>query len=272
VTVELNADGANAAQVPELQLPVGNSAQVFAEPAQAQESFDGGRPHARITRKFSIVPAQAGTLHIPGPRMAWWDVRASVARTASLPDLNLQVAPGVDGFGNAPAQVARVEDTDRGGRDWIRVPGVQGEVRPWAAAAVLFAALWLLTLMWGLHRRPGAGGNDAHARQPARVPPPTASTRTLRDFRQALDTGDLGDVADILCAMAAPPVADLDALQARLDDATQRDAVAILQRARWGDGDARLARAALRSAFARGPHWRKPQANMVEPLPPLYPS
>ncbi|MGH8031073.1 MAG: BatD family protein, partial [Luteimonas sp.] len=92
VVVEANADGANAAQLPDLQLPAIDGAQVFADPPRSDERLDGARPSVRLTRKFSIVPARAGALRIPGPRIAWWDVRAAAARTASVPDLDLQVA------------------------------------------------------------------------------------------------------------------------------------------------------------------------------------
>src|SRR5690606_12529416 len=97
VTIEARADGATASQLPEVELPAVDGAQVFAEPAQTAGTCANGRPQVTVTRKFSIVPSRAGALRIPGPRIAWWDVRAGAARTASLPDVQLQVAPGVAG-------------------------------------------------------------------------------------------------------------------------------------------------------------------------------
>jgi hypothetical protein len=266
VTVEATADGATAAQLPELQLPSIPGAQVFADPPQSDETFVDGRPQVKLVRRFSIVPAQAGALRIAGPKLPWWDVRAGSARTASLPDIEIHVAPGANGPGAAPA--APTAATDAGdGRGWMRVPGVQGEVRPWAFAAVVFALLWLITFMWGLHRHPQAlpAATDGSASGKA---PPAASPMLLK---RALDNGDLGDVADALRAMAVPPVSDLDALKLRLADARQRDAVDALQRARWGDGDGTVARTALRAAFRHGPQWREPVAAQASPLPPLYP-
>jgi len=274
VTVEATADGASGAQMPELQLQVGDGAQMFAEPAQTDETFENGRPQVKVTRRFSIVPAREGALRVPGPRLAWWDVRAGIARTASLPDLNLQVARGTNGFGAAPAASAvpgrnasapGAQEDD----DWIRVPGVQGPVRPWALGTVIFAALWLVTLAWGLHRRDDASVAKAPGDLPAGPLP--AGSPTLRELRQVLDTGDLADVADALCAMARPPVADLDALCARLDDPAQVAAVGQLQRARWADGDGSTARASLRQAFKSGPRWRHGDIEAKEPLAPLYP-
>jgi hypothetical protein len=269
VTVEATADGATAAQIPELQLPVADGAQVFADPAQHDETFTDGRPQVRMVRKFSIVPARAGTLRISGPRMSWWDVRAGIARTASLADINVQVAPGANGLGATPVPTTGGEATPvQSGDGGIRVPGVQGEVRPWALATVVFAALWLVTLMWGLHRR-APQTVAAVDRQPQQTGSTSAS---LPDLKRALDRGDLGEVADVLCAMTSPPVADLDALRPRLEDSSQVAAIDALQRARWSDGDGVAARTALREAFKRGPRWRAGQNKIVdEPLPPLYP-
>ena len=54
-------------------------------------------------------------------------------------------------------------------------------------------------------------------------------------------------------------------------DRAQIEALSQLERALWGDGDAGAARAAVRGAFAKGPHWRARQATAKPLLPPLYP-
>ena len=267
VTIEARADGATAAQFPEIELPSIDGAQVFAEPAQIDETFDDGRPSVKVTRKFSIVPSRSGALHIPGPRIAWWDVRAATARTASLPDLQLQVRPGVPG-GNAPdaSPVATGRDVGVDGGDGaLRLPGTDGGARIWAWATAGFALLWLVTLTWALQRRPLAGvQRDTH-------PEPSKAGASVRDLRRVLDSGDFGEVAEVLCAIPDPPAADLDAVRERLADDAQREAVAQLQRARWGDGDGPAARAGLRAAFADGPRWQQQGNAEATPLPPLYP-
>jgi hypothetical protein len=267
VTVEARADGATAAQFPAIELPAVDGAQVFAEPAQADETFEDGRPQVVVTRKFSIVPSRAGALRIPGPRIAWWDVRAATARTASLPDLRLQVAPGAKGSAADSASPPRAAAAPAGGG--AHLPGVQGDARIWAWATAAFALLWLATLVWALQHRGASPSQRNVARPgPAGAPPARAGHGGLK---RALDAGDLGDVAEALCALADPPAADLDAVRERLADEAQREAVARLQRARWGGGDGTAARAALRSAFADGPRWRERDAGEAEPLPPLYP-
>jgi hypothetical protein len=133
-------------------------------------------------------------------------------------------------------------------------------------AALLFAALWLFTLVWGLHR-----GDAAKIATKSQDDAPSTPPSGHVDLKRLIDRGDLGDVADALCALAHPPARDLDEVRARLDDADQRDAVDELQRARWGGGSAITARERLRRAFAKGPSWRSIPARTVSPLPPLYP-
>ena len=271
VVVEATIDGAGAASVPALELSAGDGAQVFAEPPQVDERLRDGRPQATVTRRFSIVPARAGTLRIEGPSLPWWDVRADAARIASLPALEIDVAPGQGAFASPPPDAAPPQGgaagagTAQRGSDWIRVPGVQGEARPWAVVAVGFALLWLVTLAWGLGRKPATGAATVRAMH-AETPKSAAA------LRRALDAGDLGDVLEALRGLA-PDRATHGGWRAWLADPAQRDAVALMEQARWGHGDPVVARAAARKAFARGPRWRgaKAGASPPEPLPPLYP-
>ncbi|WP_421569392.1 BatD family protein, partial [Stenotrophomonas sp. PD6] len=163
VVVEAVADGATHAQFPELpSLDVGSGAQVFPEPPQYDETFNGGTPRLTLTRRYSIVPRQAGTLVVPGPRLAWWDVKAGQARMATLPDLTLAVAAGVPG--STPPPVALDTTAALPGAnpaapsDAVVVPALRGQPWGWIAAAAGFALLWLLTLAWAWRRRRVAPG------------------------------------------------------------------------------------------------------------------
>lgn len=260
VVVEATADGAAGTQIPELQLPVGAGAQVFAEPPQVDETFDNGRLRTRVVRRFSVVPADEGALHIPGVRLGWWDVNAGIARTASLPDLQWRVAAGaVDDAGMQPMAVAATATAG-------------ASVGWWKWLAGQFALLWLATLAWMFRnhavfrrlRKPMEHSSPAVAgHHPVSI--------TSRQWLQLLQAGDLGEVADALCAMTRPAASDLDALSQRLDDAGQRHAVASLQRARWGDGDPAEARVLLRDAFADGVKLKPTASPNDATLPPLYP-
>lgn len=272
LVVEAVAQGATRAQFPELLAPVMPGAQVFADPPQYDESFVDGTPQLKLTRRYSIVPNAAGALTVPGLKMPWWDVRNGDARVASLPDLALEVEPGTGGFATGSLPSADGFADDGVEATAIRLPA-KSPLLPtaaWMGFAIGFALLWGLTLVWALRRRRHAAaspglpmGRDVQA----------AATHTQADLKRALDTGTLDEVAETLCGMAKPPVAEQDELVARLAEPAQRSAVEQLRRARWADGDAVHARKALREAFRDGPVWLAgPDAMPVKGLlPPLYP-
>ena len=276
LTIETTVVGATQAQLPELPTPSIPGAQVFAEPPQFDERFVGGMPQVTLTRRYSVVPSQAGRLVVPGTAMAWWDVRAGAARRATLPDLTLPVVVGTGSPSSVPvAGAARGTATlPAGPDDDILLEGerrVPSHLWPWLAAG--FAVLWLIRLLWALTRRAAtSSGPRARVHAQAGAPVTAPATHTAADLKRALDAGELDDIEDVLRGMARPAAVDLDDLHRRLATASQRGAVELLRRARWAGGDAAQARAALREAFRGGPRWRTADTGDVqEPLPPLYP-
>lgn len=277
LVVEVTADGAMAAQMPDLALPAMTAVQVFADPVKSDESLASGRPRVKQVRRFALVPTAPGLLRVPAVEVAWWDAAAGRARTARLPPLQLDVAPATTDGAAAAAAASRGDNDAAVGaaattgstpsRPWLR--------NPWIAAAVVFAGLWLLTLLWALGRRNARPVTTSNKGGPPPVPSgghahvPAADAVALP---RALDTGDLGDVADALHAAAPRPCTGMDGVRMQLADPGQRHAIDLLQQARWADGDGRAARAALRSAFAQGPRWRPlPDDKENTLLPPLYP-
>jgi hypothetical protein len=259
ITVEAVADGAVAAQVPALNLQVGDEAQLFPEAVQPDERFVDGRSQVTAVRSFSVLPARDGSLRIAGPRIAWWDVQAGVARIASLPDLVLPVAPAAAAAPGLPPPGP--EQAAAPGYDWRPQRIWLWMLLPLAALGVV-SLLWIWRL-WFLQRRPAQ----------AIAPVDAAPVQDLQTWARALQRGDRAEIARLLCAMSTPPAADLDEVRARLLDPAQREAVTALQRARWGRGDPAAAIAAMRAAFAHGPRWRvlPVQVAPAMPLPPLYP-
>lgn len=269
-------DGAVGTQLPEIGLPPLQGAQVFAEPPQYDESFEDGRPRVRLTRRYSVVPRAEGSLQVPGPRIAWWDVRAGAARTSGPPAVSLAVAAGEVMPSGAAAQ-----DVDAAASPVITMVSDAGASRLWPALAALLGALWLATawLAWRLYRQQPIGLRRAGAASPASGDAPVSpqssgsAGQAQRRLMHVLQTGDPADVEAALRALSDPPVADLDTLAASLETPGQRDAVALWQRARWTGGDLPGAREALRAAFRGGASWRDApsRAPRGPDLPPLYP-
>ena len=284
VTVRLVADGAGIGQLAEPTLEVAEGdAQVFADATRSEERFVDGRLQTVLTRSFSVVPSTPGeTLVLRAPALNWWDTVGGIQRATRLPDLRLPVVSGgqtaAQGAG-AGASAADAPAPWRRGLDrrW-------GDLRAWYAddpvlrsAWTLLICSWLVVmglLLWtrlrARRRKRATSAPSRAASAPTPAPPPTLDAAALRRLFAA---GDLADIARTLCALATPPAPDLDRLRARLADPAQREAVVLLQRARWGQGDPVEARRALRDAFAEGPRWHTPPPNRREPslLPPLYP-
>jgi hypothetical protein len=191
-------------------------------------------------------------------------VRAGVARTATLPDIVLRVAPGIQGTSASNAAAATTDAVSNDATGAKESLFARWLANPWVLAAVAFAFLWLATLWWGLHRKATPA-----AAQPIASSKPETKSGPKPALAQALAKGDPEAISQALCAAANAD--DLDGVHARLDDASQRAAVEALQRARWGDGDIASALGTLREAFKRGPRWKAAGGKAKGLLPPLYP-
>lgn len=270
VIVEMTVDGANAVMLPELQIAADGPAQVFPEPPQVDETFFEDRPRTTMVREFSVVPQSTGSVRIAGPRVVWWDVKAGVARTASLPDFLWQVAPAANASATAPAAdsgnpLSGDDAEEESDGPLTRLIGDHAGL----AAIGILAVLWIATAIWAwrIWKAPQRARSAAAA---AAVP--VARGYDAFAYKRLIENGSLGEIADALCAMATPATKDLDRLRALLDDPAQRAAIDALQRARWHDGAVADARARLRAAFADGPRWRAARrGDAPSMLPPLYP-
>ena len=260
VEIELVADGATAAQVPAITLPDVPGVQAFADPPQVEEQFVEGRPRTVVRRRIALVPSRAGTQVVPGLRMAWWDAVGGQPRTAALPPLQLQVAPGArppavpDPATSAPPPAPAAADARPAA--W---PAARAFL-PVALAALVVLAAVVALVAWRRVRRPTSATAGARSEPIVRTQPPALSV--------ALRGENLGTIAQALVAEGGR---DLDALCAALADPTQVAALRALQAARWGDGDPQAAVRQLRTAFAGGLRRKHAGHGTTSMLPPLYP-
>ena len=272
IVVKLDGEGVTAAQLPEITLPAIAGAQVYPEPSSTVEQQRDGRLLAERTRRFAIVPANAGTLRMPELAVSWWDVANDRAATARLSLPAMQVLPG------AAAQTRANVATNASPRSENAPAGSPTNtiaLRGWKIATICLAALLALSLWWGWRRGRDhanahdivAHGDDAIARAPNRAP----------TLSRALALGDPSAITlALLEAVPGSPARNLGEVAQRLDDATQRDAVLAFDTARWsadGEPSAQVL-AQLRAAFAQPPRWigRTQPKRGDDVLPPLYPS
>ncbi|PNS07357.1 BatD family protein [Solilutibacter silvestris] len=267
VTLRAQADGANAAQLPELMLTADNDAQVYPEAPTVEDRDDHGRPQTVVTRRFSVVPAHPGALQLRATPIQWWNVVTDQAATAETQALTLNVAPGSGAFAVPTAADAAASPSETRWPRWLHSGFV------WSIVAAVFGLLWIVTLAL-LSRRRHVPADATRAPQ-AEAPSPNPAPLRNDDLQEALKSDDLARIAHALQRMVNPPAADLDALKTRLGSTQQVEAIESLQAALWGNGrvapDAALA--SLRQAFRDGPRWSASAAteNAESLLPPLYP-
>lgn len=254
VDVEVVADGATAAQLPAIEWTAVEGVQVLAEPAQVDEQLVNGRPQTTVRRRFALLPSKAGTWVLTGPQLPWWDAEQGVARVAALPPLTLQVKVGVGG-----ATATALRPMTGGAAAPATAPSATVTPRDanwgWWLLAVLLAA-GLCGWRW---QRQTVATSDVRAA----VKVPT--------LQQGLQRGNLTDIARALCAAAEVPEGDLERVVRRLESVQQAAAVGLLQSTSWGQGDAAVALAALRTAFTAAPTWKQTNQRAQSLLPPLYP-
>lgn len=268
VVVHEDGVGVSAAQLPEIVLPTIAGAQVYPEPSTTRQSVDGGELHAQRSRRFAIVPAQAGALRLPEITLPWWDVgadRAAVARLA-LPTLHVEA-----GAASAAASGTPSAATAASAANGTAAAAPAASLQHWQIATAALGVLCLLALVWGWWRGVGGRGQAVPAGEPLPVSP-AASPR----LAEALASGDAAQIARALCEAApGPRSTQLAQIAQRLADPEQRRAVLDFEATRWqGDGKASpAALAALHVAFAGGARWAAAPASAAtpDPLPPLYP-
>lgn len=262
LTLRLRADGLAGEQLPDIDLPEIEGAQVYPEAPQFLERVRDGRPQLEWTRRFALVVNRPGELTLPPLQLGWWSLAEDSERQAELAGHALRILPagalspaptdpGIDpGPMGAPAPAPAEAAPSAGFWPWLSLALALG----WAASLG-----WLLRWRRSSVPRRGTSAGDA----------PRGDAVALR---RALASGDLEAINRALEALA-PTGQGLAGLLPALADPEQIEAVRALQAARWGQGDPALARERLGRAFRGGPRWSSPNSEADEdlPLPPHYP-
>jgi hypothetical protein len=265
LTLRLSAQGLSAEQLPELQLPAIDGAEVYPDQEASQTRDDGQWLRGERIRKFAIVPTRPGPLQIPEVALEWWNLALDRSERAVLPARSLTVAGAAAAVAPpeqaaAPATAAAEAEPGTTRWDWR-------QVSPWLAG--LFALLWLVTLL-ALWQR---------GRRAPQAAVPRAAATTVPDWRGAwrgaLERQDLAAAAHALILAAQqqqPAVRNLGDVAAQLQPEAQRAALRRLEQVLYaGQVDASLP-ADLRAAFASGPTWRRRETVPEDGgLPELYP-
>jgi hypothetical protein len=238
ITLTMIAQGLGFEQLPELDLPAIEGAEIYPDKSLTRSRENAGWVVGERTRKFAIVPKRAGTLRIPAVSLDWWDTANDKAATAQTAEITIEVA---EAAGGTPA----VATASRASAD-APVPVNGSGTTFWKIIALCSSALWLITLAAVLLQR----------RRPRVVAPPAAPvfSPTKRSFELAVSAGDATAAAQRLLAWARSeglPARHLGELAAQLDAPVQREAITLLQATLYG-GKAAALPPGLAAAFASG--------------------
>ncbi|SEO45799.1 Oxygen tolerance [Luteibacter sp. UNC138MFCol5.1] len=273
LTMRLDATGMPFEALPALSLPKLDGADVYPDKAVTGGGSSGAWVTGRRQQGFAVVPTRPGTLHIPATTLHWWNVVTDKPEVATVPAHDIEVtAAGATQASVPPSSTAGGAAAPAPAGTSAPAPAVGtrgGSTWRWLFVAVL--SLWLATLVawFVLARRRGARGV---AVEPRPKPEIVREKPAHEQFLKVAAGGDLAAVEHALlrwARIARPSIHSLGALSAALREGPQREAIAMLQRARFADGEAPGPK--LREAFAKGFDWAPSAAKGDEALPPLYP-
>jgi hypothetical protein len=280
LTLRLEAQGLAFEQLPKLELPKIDGADIYPDKPVTQDKNDGQWLYGVRERKFAIVPNRSGSLTLPPISVAWWDTAHDRAETAQLPAITLDVQPAVGNTTPAPPSVAQnapaAKIPETAGANAVPTPVVAdtAELHLWRTIAFVALVLWIATLLawivWLFAQR----RKDP---MPAPTPAPQDSMHASRAFGDACKHDDMPAVGRALLAWARqtrPELRNLGELRQAVSDSAQAAAIADLERACYGmDKSSRISAMDLARRFARGPVFGRcvADAGSSSPLPGLYP-
>ena len=269
--LHLRAEGLTAAQLPDLGALVSMPAGLKAYPDQAKldNAAAGEVVIGKRDQSIAMIADQPGKFELAPLRVSWWDTQTNQAREVTLPGRTLTILPATGGPDSTvtvptanPGAANRSSSTSTVGTVVSRVSALRD---PWLWISLLFANLWLGTLLsWILSRRA--------PKNPAALSAPKARAQ----FEAACRRNDASGARSALLAWAATawpesPPRSLAALARRMTD--DRISALLLQLGRALYRGAPWDGAALATAITELP----PKGNTAgggnshgEGLAPLY--
>lgn len=273
-TVRMKAQGLGYEQLPELDFPLLDGAEIYPDKSQVVTRDDGTWLFGERVRKFAVVPTRPGRLELPEIRVRWWNTAAGEPATAVLPARVVDVLPAATGGSPSPNVAATAPtappsvEVPVGSSD--PVDGGPPSLRLWQVLAVSGFVLWLVTIgLWWRRSRASV--------RPAVVAPVHEGGSAARGrFLRAASLGELAGAERSLIAWARserPQLRNVGELIAALGDVEQREALLTLQRARYAGAPSEGLGGRLERVFRDGLRWQQAQATRrtPSPLPALYP-
>ncbi len=281
LNLHLKAQGLGFEQLPELNLGSVDGAEVYPDKSATRTRDDGTWQYGERDRKFAIVPTRAGKLKLPAVDVRWWDTEHDRAAVASVPAQEIDVLPvaGASSAANATAATPLSgADAPPSATDSTALMAAQNLAQTWRWLAFASLLLWALSalggLIWYLRQRRASHVATNKIGTAAIV---VDDSKPRNAFRAACGRNDLDAAAQALLRWARlyrPSLRNLGELAPQVSDASQREALVLLERARYGDGNGAGLAQLIAKAFASGISFGHPdvQRKTDSVLPELYPT
>ena len=182
-TVIIDAVGLEENMIVEPVWPKVPGARIYPDQPQGISRDDGEWVLGHKEFRYAVVPELEGELVLPELRVEWWDTANNRQQTAVLPAHTLRVQPSAL-VPPAPEAVVAVPSVTTDA-----APAESGSAARWRGLTLLFASLWLLTLLLYWRSRRQQPFADRSARGAAGAAPGEAELR--EQLRRGCERGDV---------------------------------------------------------------------------------
>ncbi|MFC7159638.1 BatD family protein [Pseudidiomarina halophila] len=267
-------------------------ASVYPEAPESAVNQRNGRMVSQQTVRVAVIPHQAGELMIPALPVVWFNTQLRERDTATAPAQRFSIVASAGNQATLPeetqatgaagqdASSTAITDTSAEQRDTLNeqqdstLPFIS-QLKFWQILTVVFAALWLMTLLWALWRR------QQVVAQPEQMPQDNeAPQQELRAIKHACMRDDASAVELLLKRWSrrhlGVATSQLTSIADYYGHAPLRSQLEHLQRCRFAAGDynwheGKALWRALQSALKSAEQNAKANQQSSD-LPPLYPN
>lgn len=257
-TLTLKATGQWGSLIPQIDYPPQNALKFYPDQSPPQDQMTQQAVTGSKTLSIAIVPTQPGDLQLPRQTLTWWNTQTDQLQVTEIPTTRLTVLP-------APGQTLSVEPSPPNGSaknaesaenataknnneqtatsDTAQTtPNNQAKPSYWQWLTLIFAGLWLLTLLlalllaWRLSKRPRQPSFPTAAND--HDDPAFDTNQAIEQLKQALHAHDLAAIERALIGWGQthfrdPYLLSLRDLQQQIDNAAVKQLLQQLSDQRY---------------------------------------
>lgn len=278
-TITLQAEGLTVSQLPSLEVPGLEFANIYPDHHSKQARADARGVVSESEQKLAIIPTQPGEFQLPEIRIPWWNVEKNRQEYAAVPARKISVTSAVTGDKSEHHHESEVEasihDMEMEPVDFVGTSAGDPSDGTWRWIGIGALLAWLLTVaLWLLDRR-HRGSPENPRREQSAVDARAGALRNA--LRKACGANDAPVARSALLAWARErwperPFNNLGDVAALAPDDTAKKAIVALDGALyagkpvpWNGTDFA---AKVEPMFAK----KRGGVASEQALPPLYPT